>query len=109
MPTLSKHKGRRAKRTTACDISPKVRQIVKERDGSMCIWCGKWLSSPQICHYISRGAGGLGIQENLACGCNECHREADQGAKSKQYKEKMKSYLKSRYTDWDETKLRYQK
>jgi hypothetical protein len=30
-------------------------------------------------HFIPRGAGGLGIVENIVCGCAECHRVYDNG------------------------------
>lgn len=99
----------RSKRTRACDISPKVRKQVIERDESKCIWCGKYLSSPQLCHYVSRGSGGLGIPENLACGCPDCHRMADQGTTTLIYKKRMKAYLQSQYPHWDNTVLRYEK
>ena len=97
----------RSKRTKACDISEKVRNIVKDRDRNRCIWCGQYLDHPQICHYISRGAGGLGIPENLVCGCVICHQQADQGKHKQRYKLAMQEYLKKRYPDWDESKLRY--
>lgn len=96
-------------RSKACDIKPSVRQKVKERDDNMCIWCGRYLTVPQLCHYIGRGAGGLGIPENLACGCPDCHREADQGTQSLLYKHRMRAYLMSIYPEWDESKLRYKK
>lgn len=99
----------KSKRSKACDISSKVRQIVRERDGNRCIWCGKYLSSPQICHYISRGAGGLGIPQNLACGCVKCHQQADQGTHTKRFKFAMSEYLKKCYPDWDDSELRYRK
>ncbi len=99
----------KSKRSRACDISTKVRKEVRERDNSTCIWCGKYLTSPQICHYISRGCGGLGITQNLVCGCVDCHIEADQGTHTKEYKKRMKDYLKSKYHNWDEESLRYKR
>lgn len=99
----------RSKRTKACDISPKVRRQVIERDESKCIWCGKYLYSPQLCHYVSRGSGGLGIPENLVCGCIQCHTEADQGLHTIKYKQRMEKYLRSQYEDWDSKELRYKK
>ena len=98
---------KRSDRTIACDISAGVREAVKERDWNRCIWCGKYIKSPDLCHYISRGAGGLGIPQNLVCGCRDCHREADQGVNTKEYKRKMKEYLMKFYPDWSEDKLRY--
>lgn len=99
----------RSKRTKACDISQKVRDIVVKRDGGLCIWCNKPYA--QICHYISRGARGLGIPENLVCGCVECHDIADHGTREARAKKRkqMRSYLMMQYPDWDETELRYRK
>lgn len=99
----------KSKRSKACDISAKVRMEVRQRDGDKCIWCGRHLSHPQICHYISRGAGGLGIPQNLTCGCVTCHQQADQGQHTDRYKLAMREHLKRHYPDWDETKLRYRK
>lgn len=99
----------KSKRTKACDITKKVREAVKERDGSKCIWCGRYLAVPQLCHYIGRGAGGLGIPENLVCGCPNCHREADQGTNTKAYKLAMRDYLQRQYDDWDDSILRFRK
>lgn len=99
----------KSKRSKACDISKKVRAEVKERDHSRCIWCGKFIAFPQLCHYISRGSGGLGIPENLVCGCADCHREADQGLHTQRYKQAMREHLKRCYPDWDESKLRYRR
>lgn len=99
----------RSKRTKACDISSKIRKQVIERDESRCIWCGRYVYHPQLCHYISRGAGGLGIPENLVCGCPDCHREADQGVHTIKYRKRMEEYLRSQYEDWDSKELRYKK
>ena len=49
-----------SKRSKACDISPKVRQIVYDRDGGCCIICGK--QGIPNAHYISRAHGGLGVR-----------------------------------------------
>ena len=87
----------KSKRSKACDISAKVRAEVRQRDGDKCIWCGRHLSHPQICHYISRGAGGLGIPQNLVCGCVTCHQQADQGQHTDRYKLAMREHLKRHY------------
>lgn len=99
----------KSKRSKACNISKTVRKEVIDRDHSRCIWCGKFMASPQICHYISRGCGGLGIPENLVCGCVECHQQADQGTHTKRYKTAMREHLKRCYPDWDESRLRYRR
>ncbi len=95
-------------RTKALQITPKVRANVKARDANCCVCCG----SPyrlEIAHYISRGSGGLGIEENLILMCRECHREFDQSGKREQYRNYLRSYLKLMYKNWDETKLTYKK
>lgn len=99
----------RSKRTKACDISKTVRKEVIKRDESKCIWCGKYVAVPQLCHYISRGSGGLGIPENLVCGCILCHQQADQGTNTKVYKERMKNYLQTKYPDWENIELKYKR
>ena len=99
----------KSKRSKACDISSKVRAEVRERDSDSCIFCGRWLASPQLAHYISRGRGGLGIARNLTCVCPKCHMELDQGSHTKEYEEIQKKYLQSCYSDWQEEELFYKK
>ncbi len=44
-----------SKRSKACDISPKVKEVVWNRDSQKCIYCGKWV--PKTCanaHFIKR-------------------------------------------------------
>lgn len=95
------------KSTTKCDISPKVRQEVYDRDNHRCIICGN--PNVQIAHYIPRSRLGLGIPENLACLCVVCHFECDNGKNSKQYQARFRAYLQSKYEDWDENRLHYKK
>ena len=95
------------KRTQALQINAKTREIVRERD-KWCVCCG----SPyrlEIAHFISRGSGGLGIPENLILLCRECHREYDQSGKREKYRNYLRIYLKTQYSNWDETKLKYKK
>lgn len=92
----------------ACDISPKVRQEVIERDNHSCLICGTYYGL-QIAHYISRGRGGLGIPQNLGCLCVRCHGEYDNGKYHREIKIAFKDYLKAQYPDWDESKLIYSK
>ena len=63
------------KSTKACAISKEVRQQVIDRDNGLCIFCQR--EAVDIMHYISRGRLGLGIKENLACGCRSCHTMLD--------------------------------
>ncbi len=44
-----------SKRSKACDITPKVKEIVWNRDNQRCIYCGKYV--PKTCanaHFIKR-------------------------------------------------------
>lgn len=99
-----------SKRSKACDISQKTKEIVWNRDNESCIFCGKWV--PKSCanaHYIKRSQGGLGIAKNIVTACPECHFEEDMGQDSQVYEERMKNYLKSMYDDWNEEDLIYDK
>lgn len=51
-----------SKRSEACSISIKTKQIVYDRDNQKCIICGKYVPmSNANAHYIKRSQGGLGI------------------------------------------------
>lgn len=93
--------------TKACKIHPLVREAVYVRDNERCIICGK----PGLpnAHYIPRSHGGLGVEENIVTLCPQCHFDYDNSQKRKEYGIFIKSYLKSKYPDWDETKLIYRK
>lgn len=97
-----------SKRSKACDISPKVRKEVLERDGHRCIICGSNYRL-QIAHYISRARGGLGKPENLATMCIFCHFQMDNGQFHKELQKCVREHLKAHYEDWDESKLTYSK
>lgn len=100
-----------SKRSKACDISQKTKEIVWNRDNQSCIICGKYV--PKTCanaHYIKRSQGGLGIEQNIVTLCPYCHYEEDFGQNTKLYEQQIESYLKSKYgTNWDKTKLIYSK
>lgn len=92
-------------------ISPKVRQIVRQRDKG-CIFCNYLGFEPtgmntEIMHYVGRGRGGMGIPENLAVGCIKHHRQMDQGSPLDQQMMRFlfRDYLRRIYPDWDESKL----
>ena len=95
------------KRTKAVVISPKVRQAVEERDGGLCIFCGR--SGRGEAHLINRSQGGLGVEENIVTVCRECHFQMDNGQATKLYRAKAEAYLKSRYPEWDRSALIYKK
>ena len=96
-----------SKRSKACDISPKVRQAVYERDGGLCVICGR--QGIPNAHYIPRSKGGLGIEQNIVTLCPKCHHEYDNGGKRQEYGERIKKYLQSQYENWNEKKLVYDK
>lgn len=97
----------KSKRTLALSISPNARKRVQERD-KWCVLCGShhWL---EIAHYVSRGRGGVGIEENLVLLCHECHMKYDQSKHRTEIKETLKNYLQAQYPNWDERKLFYKK
>ena len=108
----------KAKRTKALEIPIEVKKAVAERDSvdghPCCIWCGTPapLSNPLAfsnAHYISRGQGGLGIEENILTLDWECHLRFDQSEYRAEMQEFFKDYLHSKHPDWDEKKLIYRK
>ena len=94
------------------DISSKVRRIVLERDSvdgaPCCIYCGA-PRGIQIAHFVSRGRGGKGVPENLACLCYRCHAALDNGSdiqKAKDIKAVFRDHLTRLYPGWNEEDLR---
>ena len=59
------------RRTKALQIPPAVKRAVHDRDGGLCILCGR--PGDPVAHYISRAQGGLGIAENVVTLCGGCH------------------------------------
>lgn len=105
-------------RTKALGITTRVKEEVADRDSfdgcPCCILCG--CPAPvnnrlafSNAHYISRAQGGLGIEENILTLCTLCHRRYDQTTDRAILKPFFARYLKSHYSDWDESKLVYQK
>ena len=97
-----------SKRSKACDISPKVRKEVLERDNHQCIICGA-NHGLQIAHYISRARSGLGIPKNLVTMCVSCHFQFDNGKLHNEIKNLVQEHLKAHYEDWNEKDLIYKK
>lgn len=99
----------KSKRSKATDITIKVRKIVEERDKGLCVICHR-PGQPNM-HYKRRSGGGLGIPENVVCGCIKCHDEYDfnRNGLKEHHQEIIKNYLKSKYEDWNEEKLIYKK
>ena len=96
-----------SKLSKACDISPKVRAMVEERDGSICIVCGK--PGTGNAHYIARSQLGLGVEQNIVTLCNECHNSYDNGGMREEHRETIEAYLKSKYEHWNRVDLIYNK
>lgn len=97
----------KSKRTKACGILPEVKAQVEKRDGYCCIFCGA--PGRGEAHFIGRAQGGLGVPENLLTVCRACHNQMDNGMASKLYRMKAEEYLKSKYPEWDKSKLVYNK
>ena len=101
----------KSKRTKACEITQKTKEIVWNKDNKQCIFCGKYV--PKTCanaHFIKRSAGGLGIPENIFTACINCHIEQDNGLYSKEYTQIAENYLKGIYgANWNKEKLIYNK
>ena len=99
-----------SKRSKACDISQKTKEIVWSRDNQSCIICGKYV--PKTCanaHYIKRSQGGLGIEQNIVTLCMRCHNDYDNGNSRISTGYKIQWYLKSCYDNWNEKDLIYRK
>ena len=94
-------------RTKASQITQATKWKVLERDNGKCVLCGKTCSVHNACcHFIGRGRLGLGIEENIVTLCHECHYHLDNGEVGR---DQIREYLKSKYPDWDESKLVYTK
>ena len=97
----------KSKRTKATNISKKVKEIVYARDNGMCIVCRK--QGLPNAHYVRRSQGGLGIEQNIVTLCLKCHNDFDNGLKRKEIENIIKEYLKSKYPEWNEKDLIYNK
>lgn len=98
---------RKTKRARATDISPSVRRIVHERDRYRCIFCGSTYHI-ELAHIISRSKGGLGIEQNLVCTCQKCHRCMDSNSDfGKELRKRAKHYLEFIYGKFDEKEMKY--
>ena len=100
-----------SKRSKACEISQKTKEIVWDRDNHSCVVCGRSVSMTCAnAHYVKRSQGGLGIEQNIVTMCPGCHYEEDFGKNTKVYEEIIKDYLKGKYgADWTREKLIYKK
>ncbi len=104
-------KGKKHSQTKKYEIPPKVKVNVWERDNHKCIFCGKYVDWTKAnAHYIPRGLGGLGIEENIFTACDDCHREQDNGLNSDVLTEYARIYLSNIYGEtWKEEDLIFRK
>ena len=95
------------KRTRACAISKKTKEIVKKRDGECCIFCG----APGLpeAHVVPRSHGGLGIPQNIVTVCRPCHDKMDNSLMRQQMLQQAAEHLKRFYWEWNEKDLIYDK
>ena len=98
----------KSKRTKACDISPKVKKTVWERDLHCCCVCGSTKASPNA-HYIPRSQNGKGIEQNIVTLCDKCHYRLDQTTERKKLLEIVKEYLEAKYPDFTDEQRVYRK
>lgn len=96
------------KQTKATNIPDMVKGIVWKRDNHCCVLCGSHMAAPNA-HYIARSHGGLGIEQNIVTLCLSCHDRYDNSADRMHIRTELQTYLKSKYPNWDETKLTYRK
>lgn len=90
-------------------IPKNVKERVWERDNRKCVLCGKTYSAYPVAHFIARSHGGLGIEENIVTLCLQCHCDYDNSDKRSELRDRLRGYLKTKYPEWDETKLYYKK
>ncbi len=111
----------KSKQAKAHDFAQETRKLIVERDGGNCIFCQKkyhmegagWyaLTIRSIMHFIPRSAGGLGIPENGAVGCQWHHEMLDNGNTGRRGEmlQIFEEYLRQQYPYWDRKKLVYSK
>ena len=95
------------RRTKACAISKKTKEIVYKRDGGCCIFC-RHPGLPEA-HYVPRSHGGLGIPENIVTACRPCHDRMDNSTDRQQMLQVAADHLRQFYEDWNEDSLVYDK
>ena len=95
-------------RAQATDITNEVRQKVYERDKKLCIFCqSSW--HIELAHTIlSRSKGGLGIEQNLVCACQRCHKIMDsESEQGKRFRKSAIHYLENYYGKISEQDVKY--
>lgn len=95
------------KRTKACAISKKTKEIVYKRDEGCCIFCGA--SGLPEAHVVPRSHGGLGIPQNIVTVCRPCHDKLDNSVERQQMLQEAAEHLMRIYPDWDAKKYVFDK
>lgn len=100
----------KSERTKALMISKATKLEVWKRDNMRCIFCGKYVEwNFANSHFIKRSQGGLGIPQNILTNCQHCHFLFDDTPMRKYMVEYAERYLRSKYPNWDKSKLVYKK
>ena len=108
--TIKDSRLKKHKLTKHTEIPLKVKKVVWKRDNHKCIFCDKEVPLFNAnSHYIKRSHNGLGIEENVMTNCDECHRKFDDSILRKNMIPLAKKHFKSKYEDWDEEDLVYEK
>ena len=94
-------------RTRALQVSKDTRIDVMKRD-RWCIFCGNPYNAT-VAHFISRGQGGLGIMENLARVCMNCHHKLDHTDARPGMLIQFRDYLESMYPNVTDEDRRFKK
>lgn len=98
-------------RAKATDIPADVRKAVKQRDNSLCIFCQSSYGIELAHTILSRSKGGLGIEQNLVCACQRCHKIMDsESEQGKRFRQSAIRYLEKQYgRKIDREEVRYAK
>lgn len=114
-------KNRSSRAAKAREFSTKARKEIFMRDKGSCIFCSKLYRMTetagiateiiQVMHYVPRSKNGLGIPQNGALGCVYHHQMMDNGNEGfrKEMLDIFREYLKSKYPDWNEEELTWNK
>lgn len=95
------------RRTRACAISKKTKEIVYKRDEGCCIFCGA--SGLPEAHVVPRSHGGLGVPENIVTVCRKCHDKLDNSTDRQRMLQVAAEHLGRFYPNWNEKNLIYDK
>lgn len=102
--------------TKATSIPKSVKDAVKERDGGLCVLCGR--PGDPVAHVVRRSQLGRGIERNIVTLCPDCHRAYDEGTNICRYGRgatreslycHLVAYLKGFYPDWNREDMIYHK